>query len=44
MSVRVGHGFDIHPFGGDGPLVEPTLLMLSRDQGKGTRIEVTDGD
>jgi 2-C-methyl-D-erythritol 2,4-cyclodiphosphate synthase len=21
MTVRVGHGFDVHPFGGDGPLV-----------------------
>ena len=28
----------------DGPLTEPTLLMLSRDEGKGLRIEITDAD
>jgi 2-C-methyl-D-erythritol 2,4-cyclodiphosphate synthase len=27
MSVRVGHGFDVHPFGGDGPLVLGGVLL-----------------
>src|SRR5256885_10603273 len=27
MTVRVGHGFDVHPFGGDGPLVLGGVLL-----------------
>jgi 2-C-methyl-D-erythritol 2,4-cyclodiphosphate synthase len=31
MTVRVGHGFDVHPFGGDGPLVLGGVVL----EGKG---------